>query len=41
MGEYPSTPTWVKYLFIGTLVLLAIGIVVTLVTGVDHGPGRH
>lgn len=41
MGEYPGTPAWVNYLFIGTLVLLAIGFLVTLVAGVGHGPGMH
>lgn len=41
MADYPGTPGWVKYLFIGTMVLLAIGLVVTLVAGLDHGPGMH
>ncbi len=33
-------PTWVK-VFIAVGALLLIGLVVTQVVGVDHGPGMH
>ncbi len=33
-------PNWVK-VFIGVGIVLVIGFVVTMVAGVDHGPGMH
>lgn len=41
MAEFPGTPAWVRYVFAGVMVLLAIGFVVTVVAGLDHGPGMH
>ena len=36
----PRTPRWVKAFAVIVLVLV-IGFVVLLVSGGDHGPGRH
>lgn len=41
MAEFPGTPAWVRYLFVGVMLLLAIGFVATVVAGLDHGPGMH
>lgn len=35
-----STPRWVKLLAI-VVAVLAVLLVVSLLAGVDHGPGRH
>lgn len=38
--EPPSTPTWVKLLGVGA-VLLIIMAVLALISGSGHGPGMH
>ena len=40
-AEPPGVPRWVKGLGIGLVVLVALVVVVTLLTGVHHGPGMH
>lgn len=37
----PSMPGWLKILLIALLVVAVIGAVAMLVSGGDHGPGRH
>ena len=36
----PVRPRWVKF-FLGIAALVAIAVVVGLLVGGDHGPGRH
>jgi hypothetical protein len=37
----PPRPRWLKALAIGAAVAVAVLIVVALLIGGDHGPGRH
>lgn len=37
----PPTPRWVKSLGIALLVLAVVAVLVMLVSGGQHGPGRH
>jgi uncharacterized cupredoxin-like copper-binding protein len=41
MGDRPSTPRWVKALGIGIVVVALLVVIVVLVSGGEHGPGRH
>ena len=38
--QRPGTPIWVKLLIL-VLVVFAIALVVALMAGGEHGPGRH
>lgn len=38
--DVPGVPRWVKVLAVVVLVV-AVALVVVLLTGGDHGPGRH
>lgn len=38
---YPGLPRWVKWTLVVILVLVTILVVVRLVGGGNHGPGRH
>ena len=40
-GEYPGMPTWVKWFLLVALVAAVLVVAVLLITGGDHGPGRH
>lgn len=40
-SQPPGRPTWVKTLVIAAAVLVAIVVVVAIVSGGEHGPGRH
>lgn len=37
----PRMPRWVKTLLISVLILIVVGVLVMLVSGGEHGPGRH
>ena len=37
----PGTPRWVKTSAIVALVVVAVIVIVMLVSGGEHGPGRH
>lgn len=37
----PRMPRWVKALAIGALIVIAAVVIVMLLAGGDHGPGRH
>lgn len=37
----PSTPRWVKLLAVAGLVAVLVVVVVMLIAGGQHGPGRH
>lgn len=39
-GQYEPTPPWVKVLLV-VGVVLALAVLVMLLAGGDHGPGRH
>jgi hypothetical protein len=39
-GEPANTPLWVK-VFIVLVVLIAVAFAVTLIFGLQHGPGLH
>ena len=39
-GSVAGTPRWVK-VFALVAAAVAVLFVITLVTGIDHGPGRH
>ncbi|HZA26915.1 MAG TPA: hypothetical protein VE915_04600 [Actinomycetota bacterium] len=39
-GSPPGMPTWVRVSLIIALVLL-VGLLVSKLAGVEHGPGRH
>ena len=41
VSDRPPTPRWLKILVAAGLLILAVVIVVTLLTGVSHGPGMH
>lgn len=36
-----DTPRWVKLFGIGTIVLVLLVIIIMLISGGEHGPGRH
>jgi hypothetical protein len=38
---YPGTPRWVKVFGIIVIVLAVLVIAVMLISGGEHGPGRH
>jgi hypothetical protein len=38
--EYAPRPAWVKWLVIGAAALLVV-VVIALLSGGEHGPGRH
>jgi hypothetical protein len=40
-GGHPGLPRWVKVSAIILAVAVLVAIAVTLIAGVDHGPGRH
>ncbi len=40
-GTRPETPRWVKALALGAVAVAFVIIVVMLVAGGEHGPGRH
>lgn len=37
----PGLPRWVKFLGLGTVIVLAVLIVAMLLIGGEHGPGMH
>jgi hypothetical protein len=37
----PGLPRWVKFLALGTLIVVAMLIVAMLLIGGEHGPGMH
>jgi hypothetical protein len=37
----PKTPSWVKYLLLGLLVVVVLVVLAMLLVGGEHGPGRH
>lgn len=37
----PAMPRWVKYLLLALAALLVLAVVVMLISGGNHGPGRH
>lgn len=37
----PGMPRWVKYLIGALLAVVVVAILVMLIAGGDHGPGRH
>ncbi len=40
-GNRPATARWVKALTLGALIVVAVLVVVMLMAGGEHGPGRH
>jgi hypothetical protein len=40
-GSTPGTPRWVKVFGLIALVVIVLFVVVTLIGGGEHGPGRH
>jgi hypothetical protein len=36
-----TTPRWVKVFVIVTIIVVVLGVVIFLVSGGQHGPGRH
>lgn len=41
VGGPPPAPRWVKVALVATVVVVLLLVVVALVTGGQHGPGRH
>ena len=39
--EPPPMPRWVKYLILVLLAVVALAVLVMLLSGSQHGPGRH
>ena len=37
----PPMPAWVKYLLLALLAVLVLAVLAMLLTGGEHGPGRH
>ncbi|HWJ65106.1 MAG TPA: hypothetical protein VNT31_00370 [Nocardioides sp.] len=37
----PPVPSWVKYLLLGLATAAVLAVLVMLLVGGDHGPGRH
>lgn len=37
----PGMPRWVKYLIVALLAVVVAAILIMLIAGGDHGPGRH
>jgi hypothetical protein len=38
---YPGMPRWVKLTAVAILGVIALGIVIALLVGGEHGPARH
>ena len=39
-AEYTSMPTWVRWFLVAAAVVV-IGVIIVLLSGGQHGPGRH
>ncbi|MFE6649760.1 hypothetical protein ACFVJS_24555 [Nocardioides sp. NPDC057772] len=37
----PGMPSWVKYLLAALLAVVLLAVLAMLITGGEHGPGRH
>ena len=40
-GPAPGMPSWVKVFLLVSAAIVVLGVVVMLLVGGDHGPGRH
>lgn len=40
-GEQPPRPRWVRWLLLALVIAVLVVLVVMLLSGGEHGPGRH